>query len=261
NVFGRLTHLLWGRSVVPPGEALTTWIFLRLLGVVFAVAFLSLSVQVVGLAGPHGILPAADYLQAVGRQLGTVQGVMYAPTFLWFGAGEGALRLLCVVGVALSVALIVGVAAGPVLVALWAVYLSVAVGCQDFLWFQWDGLLLETAVIGALLAPWGLRSRPGADAPPRPAVRPIRWLLFRLMFASAVVKLTSGDPSWRHLTALQYHYETQPLPTWTAWYAHQLPAGFHQLSAVVMFAVEGFVPLLFVAPRRVRTFAALVIAG
>src|SRR5262245_32064345 len=261
DLFARLTHLLWGRSVGPACEALTTWIFLRLVGVVFAVAFLSLSVQVVGLAGTQGILPAADYLQAVGRQLGPVERVMYAPTLLWLGAGDGALRLLCGAGVGLSLSLVWGVAAGPLLVSLWVVFLSIAVGCQDFLWFQWDGLLLETAVIGALLAPWRVRSLPGGDDPPRAAVRLIRWLLFRLMFASAVVKLTSGDPSWRHLTALEYHYETQPLPTWTAWYAHQLPAWFQKLSALVVFAVEGVVPFLFIAPRRVRIFAALAIAG
>jgi hypothetical protein len=158
------------------------------------------------------------------------------------------------------VALVLGLAAGPVLIALWAIYLSLAVVCQDFLWFQWDGLLLETLVIGALLAPWRLVSRPGGDAPPRAAVRLMRWLLFRLMFASAVVKITSGDPSWRHLIALQYHYETQPLPTWTAWYAHQLAPWFHRLSAEAMFLVEGAVPFLIFAPRRLRILAALVLA-
>ena len=259
NLAGRVTHLLWGRSVVPAGEALTTWIFLRLVGVIFAIAFLSLAVQIQGLAGSHGVLPAADYIQAVRQQLGPA-GVLYAPTLLWLGAGDGALQWLCVAGVVASLVLILGFLPGLMLVAVWAIYLSLAIGCQDFLWFQWDGLLLETAVIGALLAPWGFWSRPGADAPPRAAVRLIRWLLFRLMFASAVVKITSGDPSWRHLTALQYHYETQPLPTWTAWYAHHLPATFQRLSAALMFMAEGIVPFLILGPRRVRELAALALA-
>ena len=54
-----------------------------------------------------------------------------------------------------------------------------------------------------------------------------RWLLFRLMFGSGVVKLRSGDPTWRSLTALEYHYETQPLPTWVGYYAHHLPPRAH----------------------------------
>ena len=65
-----------------------------------------------------------------------------------------------------------------------------------------------------------------------------RWLLFRLMLLSGLAKLTSGDPTWRNLTALRYHYETQPLPTPLAWYAHQLPLAVHRASVAAMFAIE-----------------------
>ena len=51
------------------------------------------------------------------------------------------------------------------------------------------------------------------------------------------MKLTSGDSSWRDLTALRYHYETQPLPTPLAWYFHQLPPAFHRVSAGITFLV------------------------
>jgi hypothetical protein len=89
----------------------------------------------------------------------------------------------------------------------------------------------------------------------------LRWLLFRLMVSSALVKLTSGDPTWRHLTALTWHYETQPLPPWTAWYAHQLPAAFHELSAIVLFMIEGLAPFLLIGPRRMRFTAAFALIG
>ena len=95
----------------------------------------------------------------------------------------------------------------------------------------------------------------------RGAVRSTRWLLFRLLVASAAVKLTSGDSSWRDLTALRYHYETQPLPTPVAWYFHQLPLGFHRFSAGITFLVEGLVPVLIFAPRRARFLAAGIITG
>jgi hypothetical protein len=72
------------------------------------------------------------------------------------------------------------------------------------------------------------------------------------MFSSAVVKLASGDPAWRHLTALEYHYETQPLPPWTAWYAAHWPAWFQRASAAGVLVIEGLVPLLILAPRRIR---------
>jgi hypothetical protein len=81
------------------------------------------------------------------------------------------------------------------------------------------------------------------------------------MFSSAVVKFMSGDPTWRNLTALQFHYQTQPLPPWTAWYAHHLPGGFQKLSAAVMFAVEGVAPFFIFGPRRVRLVAGAALVG
>ena len=37
----------------------------------------------------------------------------------------------------------------------------------------------------------------------------LKWLLFRLMFSSGVVKLTYSDKTWWNLTALNWHYESQ----------------------------------------------------
>jgi hypothetical protein len=83
-----------------------------------------------------------------------------------------------------------------------------------------------------------------------------RWLLFRLMFFSGVVKLLSADVAWRGFTALTYHYYTQPLPTPLAWYMQQAPEWFQKASAGFLFAVELVVPFLFFAPRRLRHIAA-----
>ena len=83
----------------------------------------------------------------------------------------------------------------------------------------------------------------------------LRWLLFRLMFSSGWVKLASGDPTWRNLSALRFHYETQPLPPWTAWFLHQCPPWFQTVSALFLFFVELVVPFLYFAPRRLRLFA------
>ncbi|HEY2946301.1 MAG TPA: lipase maturation factor family protein [Vicinamibacteria bacterium] len=159
-------------------------------------------------------------------------------------------------GAVLSALLLVGLAPVPILFALWALYLSLAVVSQVFLGYQWDALLLETGLLAVFLAPGGLRPRPGRESPPPPLVVWLfRWLLFRLMFGSGLVKLASGDPTWRGLTALQYHYWTQPLPTWVGWYAAHLPSGIHRASAGIMFAVELGAPLLLFAPRRFRRLA------
>jgi hypothetical protein len=67
------------------------------------------------------------------------------------------------------------------------------------------------------------------------------------MFESGMVKLLSGDTNWAHLTALTYHYWTQPLPNMISWYANQLPLWFQKLSCAVAFGIELFMPFLFFA--------------
>jgi predicted DCC family thiol-disulfide oxidoreductase YuxK len=258
--FERLTRLLWGRTLVPPGERLTSWLLMRILGLIFAVAFLSLAVQVTGLIGHSGILPVRDYLDSVRTQLGP-GATWFAPTLCWFWNSDAALRALAWGGFACSMLLAAGVLP-PVTLTLSCVgYLSLVSAGQDFMWFQWDGLLLETGVLALFLAPWRWLSRPWTDPRPAPAGRwLLRWLLLRLMFSSGAAKWLSGDPNWRSFSALDYHYQTQPLPPWTAWYAHHLPHAFQRFSVGVMFAAELIAPLLLFAPRRLRLLGAAGIA-
>ena len=259
--FDRATSVIWGPHLVPPGERLTTAIFLRVLGLIFACAFVSLWVQVIGLVGHDGILPAADYLHAVAAQVGAIRfwGI---PTVLWLGSSDGALHTVCAIGTAASLALALGLAPLLSLIVAWVCYLSLCSVCRDFLWFQWDSLLLETGFLAFFVAPWVWRSRGRADpAPPRAALWLLRWLLFRLMISSAACKLGSGDPTWRNLTALDYHYWSQPLPNWISWYANLAPHAFQKFSVLVMFACEGLAPFLIVAPRRVRFAGAAAMAG
>jgi hypothetical protein len=244
-----------------PTHTLARWLFLRALGAVYLVAFLSLWVQVAGLVGSRGILPAGTFLEWVGARAGP-ERYRVLPTLFWLHPSDGFLHVLCGGGVALSLLLILGIAPIPVLCLLWAIYLSLVVVGQDFLGFQWDGLLLETGLLAIFLAPPGLRPRAASEAPVAlPALWLLRWLLFRLMFTSGAVKLRSGDPLWRGLGALRVHYETQPLPTAVGWLAHQLPAKVQSLSTAAMFAVELLVPFLIFAPRPLRLAGFCVLAG
>jgi predicted DCC family thiol-disulfide oxidoreductase YuxK len=260
-LFSRLTRWLWGPDPTPSSYLLSRWIFLRLLGAVYLVAFVSLGVQLPGLAGSEGILPAKDLLDAAGRSLGAER--YYAlPTLAWLSAGDGFLQALWIGGAGLSTLLVAGISPGPILAILWLLYLSLAAVCRDFLQFQWDVLLLETGALAVLFAP--ARFLPSLAREARVsggALFLLRWLLFKLMFSSGVVKLSSGDPTWWGLTALEVHYETQPLPTWVGWYAHQLPAGIQRLSTGLMFATELGLPFLIFLPRRPRVLAFFGLAG
>jgi hypothetical protein len=128
---------------------------------------------------------------------------------------------------------------------------------SPFLQFQWDALLLETGFLAVCWSPaTAALGSPRARTPSPIILFFLRFLVFRLMFFSGWVKLASGDPVWWDLTALEYHYWTQPLPSWTSWYANLLPQALHRLSGAIMFAIELGLPFLVFAPRRLRILAA-----
>src|SRR5215813_369971 len=245
----------------PYTYVLASWAFLRLLGLVYVIAFGSLWLQLDGLIGREGIVPVAPLLAAAHNRLGIERWWQF-PTLCWLDASDGFFYLLCGLGVGLGFLVMLGLLPALNLLVLWALYLSFATVCQPWLGFQWDNLLLETGFLSVWLAPLTLHDRLSRAVSPSPlALWSLRWLLMRLMFASGVVKLSSGDATWWNLTALTYHYATQPLPTWLGWYAHQLPSAWQQAATAGMFVIELVVPWLIVAPRRWRLVACGLLVG
>jgi len=250
----------FGRLFAPalrPDFTTARWVFARLLGAVLFCAFGSLALQIRGLAGERGIMPAQRWLDAVWNQLGTA-ALWQVPTLCWLGTGDAMLLGLCLAGVALAVVLMWGEwFPGPCALVSWALYLSLCSVVNPFLNFQWDALLLEVALLAAAYLPWSRRPDWAKSTFVSETARLLLWwLLFRLMFESGAVKLASGDPAWASFTALDYHFETQPLPLWTSWFVHQLPEWLLCLATFVMFAIEFLAPLLLLAPRRWRHGAA-----
>ncbi len=251
--FYHLTRWGWGRKVKAPRHRLVRRLFLGLLGIVYFFAFLSLFTQIPGLIGQNGIVPAQEYLALVADRVGAFR-YWFAPTLAWISASSGFLQFLALAGALLSLALVAGFASAGLLFALWFFYLSLAVAGQVFLGYQWDALLLEAGFLAIFLAPFAVLPRFRKPEPePSPAVVWLyRWLLFRLVFGSGVVKLSSGDPTWRGLTALQYHFHTQPIPTPLAWTMDHLPAAALTAMNLGVFASELLVPFLYFMPRRLR---------
>jgi predicted DCC family thiol-disulfide oxidoreductase YuxK len=247
------TRVLWGRSVLSPTYFAASALFLRLLGLCYLAAFVSLWVQIDGLIGSRGILPVGPFLDWV-RSVTGAGRYWLVPTLSWITPGDAALHVQCAAGAAASLLLLAGLLPAWSAAAAWLLYLSLSVAGQTFLEFQWDILLTEAGLLAVFLAPPSrVRLRAGLFAP-RLARFLLVWLLFRLMLSSGVVKLESGDAAWRSLTALRVHYETQPLPPWTAWFMHQLPPSFQAASCVFLFFTELLIPLLYFAPRRLRLF-------
>src|SRR6202022_147451 len=183
-------------------------------------------------------------------------GISLLPTLCWFDTSNAFLHFLCGSGVFLSLLLVFGF--GPIicLVLLFISYLSLTIAGQTFLNFQWDILLLETGFLAIFFAPATLWMRAKTQAPiPRVGFLLLKLLLSKRMFMSGVVKLTSQDDCWWNLTALDYHYWSQPLPTIFGWWADQHPEWFKKFSVAFCLVVEIIVPIFIWAPRRPRLIA------
>ena len=233
-------------------------LFIVALAFSYLAAFVSFFLQADGLIGPHGILPAAQFFPLAREQLGH-RAWLEIPSLCWILGTGAAIKVLCIVGAALSVGLLAGLAPAVCIGVMWACYLSLASAGQIFFDFQWDALLLEASLVAVFLVPWTVGLQGREYDPPRMARLLAWWLLFRLMFFSGLVKLTSGDPTWRHLTALSFHFQTQPLPTWVAWYANRLPLGAQKAACALMFAIEFLAPMCLLGPRKIRHVGALTL--
>jgi predicted DCC family thiol-disulfide oxidoreductase YuxK len=242
----QFTKYVFGVPLEPETFGYASWIFLRLLGLIYLIAFLSFGVQASGLIGSHGILPASDFLRAAREYLGTAR-FWSVPTFLWLNTSDAMIRTIWVAGVICSLGLCTGINSRLVRVALFFLYLSLVSTGQVFMSYQWDALLLEAGFLTIFLGSSKL------------IVKLFRWLLFRLVFLSGAVKLLSHDPMWHNFTALPVHYETQPLPTPVAWYFYQFPPTLQRVSVGFVFFVELLIPFLILAPRRLRVFSAFAI--
>jgi predicted DCC family thiol-disulfide oxidoreductase YuxK len=244
GVLNRVSKVLWGPALESERYELVRWVFLRLFGAIYVAAFASLEVQILGLVGHSGILPLPDYLEAAHRAFGSA-AYRILPTLFWLNASDAALVAGTVVGVLLGLLVILDLWTRPALIGLFVLYLSYVYAGQDFMSFQWDLLLLEAGFLAIFL-----------EGGSRILIWLYRWLLFRYLFLAGAMKLLSGDAPWRDLTALDYHFWTQPLPTPLAWYAAQFPHWLLAAGTAATLAVELGSVFLILLPRRLRAVAA-----
>jgi hypothetical protein len=228
------------------GYRLVSALFLRLLGVIYLIAFVSITPQVEGLSGSQGILPFAQKLAYLSEQPG-IDYYFKLPGIFWLNASDQALYATAIAGCIVSVLIILGRLTRPALIANFVLYLSLYHANREFLNFQWDGLLLEAGFLAIFLTPHS-----------RVVILLFRWLLFRLRFMSGISKLSVQDPAWSGLTALNTYFEVQPLPTPLAWYFHQLPEWLLRFGTAGTLFVEILVPFMMFLPRRWRFTAAWI---
>jgi hypothetical protein len=233
----------------------TRFLILRLLGLVYAVAFLILIRQQDPLIGSNGLLPADAFLDRVRQALGsTPAAALQIPTLFWLDCSDRALHVAAWLGLVLSVAVLLGATNALLQLALWVLYLSFVHIGQLFYGYGWETQLCETGALAVFLCPISsLRPFP-RRAPPTVVIWLFRWLIVRIMLGAAAIKLR-GDPCWRDFTCLIYHYETQPIPNPLSWWLHAQPRWFHVAGVGVNHFVELIAPLLVVCGRGGRLVA------
>src|SRR6266566_5057063 len=240
---------------------LTRFVILRLLGFVYAVAFLVAAQQLVPLIGEHGLTPANHFLASVQTQLGSrTAGILRVPTLFWLGISDHGMSIFAWVGFALSLVVLSGYANAIILSILWVIYMSIVHIGQIWYGYGWEIQLLETGFLSIFLCPL-LDGRPFPKSrPPILVIWLFRWLGFRIMFGAGLIKLR-GDPCWRDLTCLCYHYETQPIPSPVSRYLHFAPHWFHKFGTAWNHFIELIVPWFSFGPRRARHVAGVLLVS
>jgi hypothetical protein len=234
---------------------LARFLILRLLGLIYLVGFAIVLFQGLPLFGSQGLLPVGAFTARVAGELGS-SGAAFArlPSLFWLGHSDGALMAAAWCGAALSLLVLLGVTNGVVMTALWALYMSFVHVGQDWYGYGWEIQLLETGFLAIFLCP--VRT-----IAPFPAARPaplviwlFRWLIFRIMVGAGLIKLR-GDPCWRDLTCLDFHYETQPNPNPFSRNLHFAPHSFSAFGVLFNHFVELAVPWLMLLGRHAARIA------
>jgi hypothetical protein len=238
---------------------LTRFAVLRLLALVYLVAFLILERQMGPLLGSGGLLPVAQFLTHVHDRLG-VGAYWRVPTLFWLDDSDAAMRSLCCIGIALSTLALVGVTNAVVQLALWAIYMSFVHVGQIFYGYGWETQLLETGLLAVFLCP--LRSIGPLPRTRVPVVVPwlLRWLIFRVMLGAGLIKLRF-DSCWRDLSCLDFHFETQPNPGPLSIYFHHAPHAVHVVGVAFNHFVEIVIPWFAFGFRRWRHAAGLLMVA
>jgi hypothetical protein len=240
---------------------LTRFIILRLLGFVYAIAFLIAAQQLVPLVGEHGLTPASHFLERIQAHFGSsTAAALQLPSVFCFGISDHALTIFAWTGFALSLIVFTCYANAVILILIWAMYMSIIHIGQIWYSYGWETQLLETGFLSIFLCPL-------IDGRPFPKCRPpllviwlFRWLGFRIMIGAGLIKLR-GDSCWRDLTCLYYHYETQPIPSPISRYLHFAPHWFHKFGTAWNHFIELIVPWFSFGPRAARHVAGVLLVS
>ena len=239
---------------------LTRSIFLRGIGLIYLFAFVSIYVQIQGLYGDEGLLPVKQFMDQIKSQYSEISYVLYPNILLFseninsfilkafveykenlFSAEENTLHLICLIGIATSLLIVLNSSIFMNIIGFiicWITYLTVFLSGQLFMSFQWDTFLLEAGFLAILFAPLSKGNLRYLSSIDIVVYYLIRFLMFRFIFSSGVVKITSNCPQWSKLTALNHHFKSQPLHNLISLFAHNFNDTAKKAMVALHFVIE-----------------------
>jgi len=233
---------------------------MRGLAAVYLIAFCSFWVQIDGLIGSNGILPAPTQFS----RLAANTSYFEFPSLLLFIPSDLGLHILCALGCVSAIFLALDLLSPIAAIGAWAMYLSLIYAGQVFMGFQWDVLLVEYGFLSIWICLWLIYSNNKSllsKICEKLIYLSIIILVFKLMFSSGIVKILGGG-SWLDLTALKYHFFTQPIPGPFSIRFHQLPDSVLTFACALTFYLELLVPLALLIPSKsLRHMAAIQLIG
>lgn len=268
KMFGRLGRIFFGNNFLPDTYKISSWIFGRLLGIVGFIAFLSFWVQADLIISSKGVIPFSESLSQVESFIikSNLDSSKWLakPTLLWLFQSDLWLNIVLLIGLISSITLAIGLVPHVSILVSWVSYLSIASVSEPFLNFQWDALLLEVYLISLFFVPWRVFDNKNNIESPSILGRWLLWLLImKLMFQSGIVKFTffnpDGSNAWRDLSALDYHFWTQPLPSWISYYFDKLPVFIDKIALFFTYLCELIIPFFILLPRKMRRIAAFLL--
>ena len=237
-----------------PSRPSSTTVHHLVLSFCFLSAFLSYYVQFEGLYSRRGVAPLLSTFE------------LDFGSFAFSILDAHLVQLLCFLGVVVSSLAVTDSARRPLYFPLLTLSYhqlmsSSSTSNAPFYNFQWDALLQEAgfaASVESLLSSPLLLGASSSGASSSLPTHLTRLVTFKLMFMSFLAKVQSRCPTWLHLTALEFHYATQPLPTFLSWHAlNHLPPILHRASVAATLIIEGAAPLLLLFPTvATRSFGA-----
>ena len=264
RLFRLIVNAFWGSNFLPDTYKISGWIYGRLLGLVGLIAFFSFWIQSDLLIGSSGIVPFESDLKQVEGFITTtntdISKWFARPTILWFSQTDLWLDMVLCAGTIACILLLIGFVPHISIAISWVCYLSISSVSEPFLNFQWDILLLEAYLLSVFFVPWKIYDDRKNIQNPSTLGKWLLWLLvIKLMFESGLVKFTffgpDGSNTWRNLTALNYHYWTQPIPSWISWYIDKLPDIIDKIALGFTYWSELIIPFMIFFPRRMRRIA------